>query len=236
MSKEIWKPLIKNGVEFMVSNTGRIKSQDRTVTYINKNGTKVTRPQRGCEFIPLIGKTGYKKTSISINSKKVYLNVHQWVAEAFHGPRPKGMVINHKNGDKTDNRPENLEYVTNAQNIQHAYDTGLNKSKGANHHNTSLNVHQIEFIKEHIGRMSQRRIAAICGVGEHIVSSIKTGKTFNEIPERKIEITESDFDKAYEDTVLDPDYKKHFGETLKQKLFGDDYDTDRQEYEIEKAE
>lgn len=177
---EVWVKIVKDGVEFEVSNTGRVRSMSRTVTYVNKKGTVVTRPKKQIEYIFNTSKAGYYRTTITINSKKIHFNLHSWVAEAFLGPRPKGMVINHKNGIKTDNRPENLEYCTNSQNIQHAFDTGLNKAKGVNHHNTKLNIHQIEFIKENLGKMAQRKIAAICGVGEHIVSNIKLEITFKQ--------------------------------------------------------
>ena len=51
---------------------------------------------------------------------------HRFVASAFL-PNPDGLPeVNHKNGDKADNRPENLEWVTRSQNAKHAHDTGLN--------------------------------------------------------------------------------------------------------------
>ncbi len=46
--------------------------------------------------------------------------IHWMVAEVYHGARPEGMVINHKDCDKTNNHPDNLEYVTIAENIAHS--------------------------------------------------------------------------------------------------------------------
>lgn len=51
--------------------------------------------------------------------------VHVLVASAFIGPRQDGQVVNHKNGARTDNSASNLEWVTQSENVAHAYRTGL---------------------------------------------------------------------------------------------------------------
>lgn len=51
--------------------------------------------------------------------------VHRLVAEAFLGQCPSGIEVNHKNGKRSDNRIENLEYVTRRENLRHAIDAGL---------------------------------------------------------------------------------------------------------------
>lgn len=45
--------------------------------------------------------------------------VHRIVCEVFHGPS-RGRVVNHKNGDRSDNHPQNLEWCTQAENLRHA--------------------------------------------------------------------------------------------------------------------
>jgi hypothetical protein len=47
--------------------------------------------------------------------------VHQLVAEAFIGARSAGTEVNHKNGQRDDNRATNLEWMTRAENIRHAH-------------------------------------------------------------------------------------------------------------------
>jgi ribosomal protein S25 len=51
--------------------------------------------------------------------------IHQLVTAAFLGPCPEGKQVNHKNGNKRDNRVENLEYLTPDENKAHAKRTGL---------------------------------------------------------------------------------------------------------------
>lgn len=61
-----------------------------------------------------------------LNGKRFY--VHRTVYELFIGAIPSGYEINHINGDKSDNRVENLELLTRSQNLTHAYKIGLSKA------------------------------------------------------------------------------------------------------------
>lgn len=78
------------------------------------------------------GKAGrYLKVSVypdrSESAKLCYL--HQLICRAFHGPPKPGQVVLHKDNDRTNNRPSNLKWGTQAENIQRTYDDGLKPSK-----------------------------------------------------------------------------------------------------------
>lgn len=78
---------------------------------------------------------GYERVVLSSNTEKRADNknhfVHGLVASTFISDKPKDHEVNHKNGVKTDNKVENLEWVTSSENALHAYRAGLHsKNRG----------------------------------------------------------------------------------------------------------
>lgn len=73
--------------------------------------------------------TGYLQVSISKNGKKKSFRVHRLVAIYFIDNPLNKEQVNHKNGDKTDNRVCNLEWTTHTENINHAFNNELIKTK-----------------------------------------------------------------------------------------------------------
>lgn len=63
---------------------------------------------------------GYLQVHCRGDAKREAPLVHQLILETWAGKRGSGLVVNHKNGDKSDNRLENLEWVTQKENIHHA--------------------------------------------------------------------------------------------------------------------
>jgi hypothetical protein len=63
---------------------------------------------------------GYVKADMWLNGKRKQTSVHRLVATAFLGPS-EGREVNHKNGDKQDNRVENLEWCSRSDNVNHNY-------------------------------------------------------------------------------------------------------------------
>src|ERR1700722_7072894 len=65
---------------------------------------------------------GYRRVTLWQDGKPEKFMVHVLVIVHFVGVAPDGKEVNHKNGNRADNRLENLEYVTKSQNQIHAYD------------------------------------------------------------------------------------------------------------------
>jgi hypothetical protein len=126
------------------------------------------------------------------------LIIHRVVMEAFHGP--SALQVNHKNGVKWDNRIENLEYVTNAQNVQHAYTLGLSEntrrassiamtrahkegrvrySRGEAHYLAKLDANKVRAIKACLlAGVTCSALGKQYGVSRATIRQIKQGKSW----------------------------------------------------------
>ena len=112
MSKEIWRDIEGCDGIYQVSDMGRVKSLDRE---IHIHGGSYTR--KGVILKPITHKKGYTYADLHVKGKTKRRSRHKLVLDAFYGCRQEGMVVNHINGVRSDNRISNLEYVTHRENL-----------------------------------------------------------------------------------------------------------------------
>jgi len=135
---EVWKNAVGYNGKYQVSSLGRVRSWKRKLKF-------------WIYLKPREVKKGYVLAALYVDGVAYNHSIHSLVMEAFVGPRPSGMCINHKNGDKKDNRPENLEYVTPSQNSVHAlYVLGIKPQSGFNHGNAKLTDEQLLRIRARV--------------------------------------------------------------------------------------
>lgn len=110
------------------------------------------------------------------NERKMRL-VHRLVALAHLGVADKGWEVNHKDADKSNNRVENLEWVTKKGNTSHAVENNLyNPAKGEEHFNSVLTKEKVDKILELMdGGVPQWKIAEDVGVSQPNVSYVVNG-------------------------------------------------------------
>jgi hypothetical protein len=123
--EETWKDIENYVGYYQISNIGRVKSLARVIKR-NDNIIKTVRKR-----ILRVGKNpnGYYLVVLSKKNKHKPILVARLVAKTFIPNLLNKPCVNHINGIKTDNRLENLEWVTYSENNQHAFDTGLKNSK-----------------------------------------------------------------------------------------------------------
>jgi hypothetical protein len=120
--EEVWKDVPGYEGLYQISSFGRVRTLDRVIT--QSNGVrrnvkgKVYKEPTGSKYywtVILVGRDG----------KTAFQTAHRLVATLFIPNLDNKPCINHKNGIKTYNRVENLEWVTRKENVLHAYRTGL---------------------------------------------------------------------------------------------------------------
>lgn len=118
---------------------------------------------------------GYPVVGLWWDRECVRRPVHHLVTAAFIGPRPTGAYINHKNSIRTDNRPNNLEYVTPAENQRHAARNGR-MQHGEARWNARLKRSQVLAIRD--SEESNAVIARRYGVSISAISDVRRGRSW----------------------------------------------------------
>lgn len=164
--KEEWKPISFGYYE--ASSFGRIRraSQGKR-TYTGR-------------LLKIQHSNAYPHVILSLGNRKLHqISVHRLVADAFLGPCPKGMVVNHKDFDKANNRVDNLEYVTPLGNQRHAYKNGRFAHEES-HPMAKLTRAAVREIRALTG-VSSKELASRFGVTYWHINNIRRRSTWRNV-------------------------------------------------------
>jgi hypothetical protein len=100
---------------------------------------------------------------------------HRLLWTLVEGPIPAGLVVNHINAVKHDNRRENLELLTDKANHDHARSLGLILS-GDRHPSTKLTDEMVKVVRERLAAgVSTAEIAAEFSISSPLISNVRRG-------------------------------------------------------------
>ena len=174
---EVWKDIPGYEGLYQISSLGKVKSLPRK----SWNGfVFINRKERILKNV--LTTTGYFSVSLYRNDNKKFNQVHRLVLLAFIGKSE--LDVNHKNGIKTDNRIENLEYLTRADNQKHAYLTGLKPPlKGERNPNSKLTEKTVLEIRRlyESGKYRCSELAKMYKIGWTTVHEIVTNKRWSHL-------------------------------------------------------
>lgn len=167
---EIWKNIIDYDGKYAVSSFGNVKAL--------KNFDAKGRLRQERPMILSTNEDGYLKANLSKDGKQSHKFVHQLVQKTFNSPIPKGYEVNHKNGIRNDNRPENLEVLSHADNI--FYSKNVLKTNYATYGNARMTKEQrdqIFYLRSN--RMKISEIAVHIGFSKSQIGNVLSGKCWH---------------------------------------------------------
>lgn len=172
---ETWRPVTAFPNDYLVSSWGRVSSVEGVVR--QRPGFMRRRPPKilsACD-----DGRGYWQVVLSIDGKDFHARPHRLVAMAFLGPEPfPGAEVNHKDFNTKNNRVDNLEWMTGANNVQHAVD-GKRYCPYANpNQRVKLSPEDIETIRSLLAKREAKQVdlAKAYGVDQSMISLIKSGR------------------------------------------------------------
>lgn len=173
--EESWLACREFPAHYEVSSLGRVRRKAAST------GTRAGRIRKG-----VTSKAGYVQYMLSVENRPRMRDGHRLVADAFLGPIPPSLTVNHKNGRKEDNRVDNLEIVTLGENRAHSYRVlGIKPNRGligAKHPRAKFGTDAVLSIKAAFnnGTANGPALAAKYGVSRQTIYRIARGLSRSE--------------------------------------------------------
>lgn len=174
MTKEEWRDVPGYEGWYQVSNLGQIRRiAPGKSTFV------------GRILNPKTDDHGYIRITLHKKGRGKTIRIHRIIMETFHGECPSGMEVNHKNGDKTDNRLSNLEYVTLQENMHHSWNVlgRPNMAKGEGHGMSKLTDNDVREIRRlfETGQYTKVAIGKMFNVTHKAIERVVTRRNWKHV-------------------------------------------------------
>lgn len=167
--REVFEDLKGYEESYQISDQGRIFTKRRL------DGNRIIY---GRELHPLITKDGYLKVRLTKNSVATGYYIHRLVAKQFIENPYNLPEVNHRDGNKFNNKVSNLEWCSKQDNMKHAAKHSLIQH-GAARPSAKLTEEQVLEIYKLKGIMAAKEIGAYYGVSKNTINLILRGKKWS---------------------------------------------------------
>lgn len=168
MTTELWKPIIELDGLYSASNNGRIRKEPHKVFYGDHRSYREVPQQLKKQTIR---PSGYHVVRVTTNDKSCNMSVHRLVAWAFIGKQDKGIEVRHIDGNKSNNKADNLCYGTKSDNMRDAI-VHRTFSMSEWHPCAKLTNEQVKEIRD--SKENYKLIAKKFGIHPHTVHKIRS--------------------------------------------------------------
>lgn len=177
-NEEVWKDVKGFEGVYQVSNLGKVRSLDREITKLNRYGDIQKFKFKGKELRFNDNGKGYLSVQLGRRNRRY---VHRLVARAFIDNPFELSSINHIDNDTKNNNVNNLEWVTQQENIQHKVRQGR-QLKGEEIPASKLKEDDVREIRKLLAAgISQSKIADMYGITQTTISDIKRGASWSHV-------------------------------------------------------
>jgi hypothetical protein len=178
---EQWRPIVGHEGFYEVSDHGRVRTVEREVE-VTLRGRAYRKKLRSRIMSPSRHWFGYPQVRLAVEGRPATGGaIYKFVAEAFIGPRPDGMVVRHRDGDPANCRADNLCYGTQQENMDDRAIHGTTL-RGEQIATSKLTEEQIWQIKARLeAGDKQKTIASAFDIHESTVSAINTRRLWRHV-------------------------------------------------------
>lgn len=170
---EIWKDVEGYEGLYQVSNLGRIRSLDHDVIHISHYKGSILKPDTSDRY-PYPNLTLCKPNP----RRTIRKNLHRLIAETFIPNPLRKPYVNHIDGNKANNRIENLEWTTPSENQQHAFRIGL-RQVGEKVKNAKLTDNIVREIR--VSPLGKYKLAKKFSVSPTVIHRIRNGQGWRHV-------------------------------------------------------
>lgn len=162
-TKERWRAIRGYEGLYEVSDCGRVRS-------LNFNHTGRTQVLKA-----IVSGSGYLSVTLYNIGTKKNTKVHKIVLTSFVGPRPPGLVADHIDANRTNNRVNNLRWISQSENVMRGRSPELSRTMcGSKHPNSKLTENRVIKIRKRYaaGGVTQRELGREYGMGLTTINRI----------------------------------------------------------------